>query len=450
MAADMASQSYDWSGCFQSGGPQFVGSTFNTGGGSVNFAADSSLWSTTPSIHARFKVSDYEGQKNSNPDRVPGTCEWFLQHDRYRRWRNSTNDDLLWVSADPGCGKSVLSKFLIENELRSTESVSTCYFFFKDDEQQGRLQSALCGLLHQLFTYKPALLRHASIEFERNGQRLFMEPLLLWRLLITAGTDPAAGHVICILDALDECKEGDRHSLIDLFKNFYNQSSIAARRRSNLKFLVTSRPYHGIEVHFQELVHKFPTIRLAGEEESKAIGQEVQLVIKTKVTQIAEERDLKPRVRDMLESKLLSIPNQTYLWLHLIFEEIRETLDSTGRKLSSIIEKLPDSVYDAYEKILSRSKSKLEARRILGIVIAANRPLTLKEMDVILAIKDDTRLYNDLDLEGENHIKPRIRNICGLFLRVSDAKIYLIPGWFGKAKVNAYRRKRKTRLCGHF
>lgn len=60
------------------------------------------------------------------------------------------------------------------------------------------------------------------------------------------------------------------------------------------------------------------------------------------------------------------------------------------------------------------------------IVIAANRPLTLKEMGVILAIKDDTRLYKDLDMEKEDRIKLRIRNTCGLFLRVSDAKIYLI------------------------
>lgn len=315
-------QSYDWSGHFQSGGPQFVGSTINTAGGNVNFVPDSLLRSNTPSVHARFKVSDYEGQKNNNPDRVRGTCEWFLKHDRYRCWRNSPIDDLLWVSADPGCGKSVLSKFLVEHELKSNESLSTCYFFFKDDQEQGRLQSALCGLLHQLFTLKPALLRHASLELERNGEMLFVETQSLWRLLTTAGRDPAAGHVVCILDALDECNEKDRYRLINLLKEFYNESSSSARRPSNLKFLVTSRPYHGIEIRFRELVHKVPTIRLAGEEESKAISEEIQLVSRARLTQIAMEGGLQTGVRDLLEEKLLSIPNQTYLWLHLIFEEI--------------------------------------------------------------------------------------------------------------------------------
>jgi ankyrin repeat domain-containing protein 50 len=419
-------QCYEWSGQFQSGGPQFVGSTINTGGGNVNFWAHDSQQTNAPSIHARFKVSDYEGQKNSIPDRVQGTCKWFLLHDRYQGWRDSGTDNLLWVSADPGCGKSVLAKSLIEHELKSTESISTCYFFFKDDEEQGKLQNALCGLLHQLFTFKPTLLKYALHEEERNGERLRLEPSTLWRLLMTAAADPAAGQVVCILDALDECQERDRYILIDLLKKFYCHSSITNGRRSSLKFLVTSRPYHGIELRFQELVDKVPTVRLAGEEESIAISEEIRLVIRTWVAQIASERRLTIHVRDLLLAKLTGIPNRTYLWLHLIFEEIRETLDSTVKKLLALVEKLPESVYDAYERILARSKDKIESRKILQTVIAAIRPLTLKEMAVILAMKDNTRSYHDLDLEGEVHIKRRMRNTCGLFLSVSDAKVYLI------------------------
>lgn len=380
----------------------------------------------TPGVHARFKLSDYEGQKNANPNRVDGTCNWFLQHDRYQKWRDSTIGGLLWVSGDPGCGKSVLSKFLIDHELRTLESVSICYFFFKDDDEQGRLQNALCGLLHQLFTLKPGLLKYALQEFERNGDRLFIESLLLWRLLITAASDPTAGHIVCVLDAVDECKDTDRYKLIDLLNFFYNDSIVNAGRCSNLKFLVTSRPYHKIELNFQELVSKIPTSRLAGEEEYKAISNEIELVIRSKVMQIATKRSLKPHVRDLLLTKLLSIPHQTYLWVYLIFKEIENTFDSTETKLSCVIERLPESVYHAYERILSRSTNEIEARKILQIVIAATRPLDLKEMDVILAMNENIRQYNDLDLEGEIHIKQRIRNTCGLFLRVSDTKIYLI------------------------
>lgn len=55
-----------------------------------------------------LRTTLYEETKAQNPDRVPGTCEWFLQHPTYRKWFDASGPNLLWVTADPGCGKSVL------------------------------------------------------------------------------------------------------------------------------------------------------------------------------------------------------------------------------------------------------------------------------------------------------------------------------------------------------
>lgn len=80
--------------------------------------------------HQAFKRSDYEHQKDINPNRQPGTCEWALQSPDYLRWRDSCHNDLLWISADPGCGKSVLAKSLIDHDLTVISStMSICYFF---------------------------------------------------------------------------------------------------------------------------------------------------------------------------------------------------------------------------------------------------------------------------------------------------------------------------------
>ncbi|CAK7210845.1 hypothetical protein SBRCBS47491_000916 [Sporothrix bragantina] len=58
----------------------------------------------------------YEWYKDRVEDRVQGTCQWFLQHDHFQRWLAQESGPLL-VSADPGCGKSVLAKHLIDREL---------------------------------------------------------------------------------------------------------------------------------------------------------------------------------------------------------------------------------------------------------------------------------------------------------------------------------------------
>src|SRR5882724_2259326 len=93
-----------------------------------------------------LRTSDYERYKDRNPFPVKGTCQWFLRHTNYVTWRDSLNSSLLWVSADPGCGKSVLSRFLADRELQATRNRTICYFFFKDDnEDQKTATTALCA-----------------------------------------------------------------------------------------------------------------------------------------------------------------------------------------------------------------------------------------------------------------------------------------------------------------
>jgi len=376
-----------------------------------------------------FKTSNYEAHKARNPPRVNGTCGWFLKHKHYLEWRDSRADALLWVSADPGCGKSVLAKSLIENELASNSRLSTCYFFFKDDnKEQQSVSTALCALLHQLHTQRPPLLSKEADLVLREGQDLHQDFHALWRILIRAASRPEAGNVICILDALDEGEASQVSSLIESLNRFQQKARDdldTRRRRNSLKFLVTSRPYFSIQSRFQETIAYFPTIHLSGENESATIEEEISLVIKSRVPQIAARLRLDAAVRDALQERLLQIPHRTYLWLHLMFEELQSSLDRTEKKLTNLLNTIPRTVDEAYEKILQRSIRKRDARKILHAVLAAQRPLTIGEMNVILALEDETEAYADLDLENNDHIGEKIRNICGLFISISQSKVYL-------------------------
>lgn len=114
--------------------------------------------------HRIFSGPDYQQYKDRNQYPVKGTCQWFLRHPNYTSWRDSNGSSILWVSADPRCGKSILSKLLIDKELQATKSRTTCYFFVKDDNDiQKTATGALCALLHQVFTQKPGLLGHAMV-----------------------------------------------------------------------------------------------------------------------------------------------------------------------------------------------------------------------------------------------------------------------------------------------
>ncbi|OBT69288.1 hypothetical protein VE03_01956 [Pseudogymnoascus sp. 23342-1-I1] len=217
-------------------------------------------------------AGDYERYKNLNPKRVPGTCEWFLKDERFHTWRDSTTSGLLWVSAGPGRGKSVLSKCLLnENQFATTTITITtssnepttsrestiCYFFFKEGGD-GRMDSAqaLCALLHQLFTCPPTsgLIKYALESYRNHEKTLTNKASELWKILLACATSRDSGGIICVLDALDECKNESGHELIKTLEEFYSQSPSLLTDDSKLKFLVTSRPYDDLERSFG----KFP------------------------------------------------------------------------------------------------------------------------------------------------------------------------------------------------
>jgi hypothetical protein len=345
--------------------------------------------------HQVFKTSTYEDFKDVNPDRVDGTCRWVLFHPQYLQWYTKAHDDLLWISADPGCGKSVLAKSLVDNELRNTDKHTVCYFFFKDNESQNNATTALCALLHQLFTDKPQLIQHAVPVWEKNEDKIQRERAELWRLLLTATRDPEAPDVTCVLDALDECQPPDRQWLVDMLSGFYTQTSPSrsTARRGRLKFLVTSRPYDDIRDRFQQIPDHLPTIRLRGEEENDQIHQEIDLVIRKRVAEMAKVLELDGQIKDELEEKLLTMEHRTYLWLYLALEGICETYKDSLRPEEASIESVPSSVEKAYEEILSRitEKQKGHVKKILQIIVGARRPLTVPEMAIALGIATATQ-----------------------------------------------------------
>ncbi|PNP53200.1 hypothetical protein THARTR1_06410 [Trichoderma harzianum] len=75
----------------------------------------------------------YEWYKDRVEKRVENTCLWFLQHERFQTWLKQESGPLL-VSADPGCGKSVLARHLVD-EVLPRPGTTVCYFFFKDQDQ---------------------------------------------------------------------------------------------------------------------------------------------------------------------------------------------------------------------------------------------------------------------------------------------------------------------------
>ena len=378
-------------------------------------------------------ASNYRSDKDLVSTRVPGTCEWFFEDDRFLEWRDSNISGLLWVSAGPGCGKSVLARALVDEKRVGTNAKAStvCYFFFKDGQQQRTHgTNALSALLHQLFE-NTTLITHALPSFSRYGKKLRDEFSELWEILVKSAEDSMAGEIICILDALDECEESARRQLEEKLYHFFSSSRRASCHNSSLKlkFLITSRPYDGLEQMFQRFSNFSTYVRLDGDEKSRQICQEINLVIDAKVPHITGGFNNEDRKR--ISSRLKEMENRTYLWLFLTIDIIEKSPSRFRRKsdIDSLLSNLPLEISDAYEKILGRSEDEDKARILLELIVTATRTLTLEEANMALAIAtqgESCRSQRALELWPLQSFTITVQNMCGLFVSIHDGKLFLI------------------------
>ncbi|KAL5613956.1 hypothetical protein FOVSG1_003019 [Fusarium oxysporum f. sp. vasinfectum] len=396
--------------------------------GDVNFVGgngDSGKEGRKAQVLKRLATSPYRDRKDRNPSAVQGTCEWFISHHLYHEWLGQEASKILWVSADPGCGKSVLVKHLIDSIIQTTDSRIISYFFFKDDfTDQKSLLSAFSCILQQLFLQDTTLLSdEILLQFDANGQWIIGSFVELWQILIKVAASNSDKEIICLIDAVDECNEHERNHFFKALCELYG-----SKKSPNLKFLITSRPYREIGMGFKPLENlNLPVIHLSGESDAEMgkIVKEIDIAIRQRVSSIGVQQKLTDDEQGILVTRLLCVRNRTYLWAHLTLDLIERQLDINKEKIIDITSHLPHNVNEAYERILCRTFSTEKATRMLHLILAAKRPLTLGEMIVALELQQHHQSIDDIELEPEDRFRDKIRDICGL-VTVNESRIFLL------------------------
>lgn len=370
--------------------------------------------------------SNYEAHKDLYPPAVPGTCQWLIRHEKYQHWRQKQSSDLLWLSADAGCGKSVLLSYLIDHLKSSENKVQVpevvCYFFFKEDNnEQNDAIHAISAILHQLYTAQPWLLGQVTGHFLEEEKSMLRSFNSLWKLLDTSTTNTSSRDVIIILDGLDECEPSTRQQLLQSLTRFYS-----AREGSDLtqppyvKTIIASRPSNDIKHAFDIL----PTIRLRGEDEPEAISQDVELVIKHHIEN-ATRRGIPREVLADVRAGLIKGADRTFLWTTLVIDLLETKKGASKRELMEILEARGD-IFQIYDRLLDHSSNATQARKLLQIVVGAIRPMTLSELSVAMAVNSDQMTFEDLKLDVVHNFEERAKELCGHFIRIVRETVYLV------------------------
>ncbi|KAF2107825.1 hypothetical protein BDV96DRAFT_505443, partial [Lophiotrema nucula] len=364
-------------------------------------------------------------------DRVPDTFEWFYKDEnRFKEWRDSRKSGILWISAGPGCGKSVLTKSLIKDGLLTTKRSTTniAHFFFKEgDINRNSTSSAMCRLIHQILVQDPSkkLLQNASERGYTTDASLAKDLGQLWGILEDIVSSSDSGDTILVLDALDECSRTDRVHLLKILQEFF-EGNKAEDSSIVLKVFITSRPYDDFKLGKPRKIN--PLAEYTTHIVFPNVSKDINLVIDARIRTIASE--IPPTQREAISKHLRGRQDRTFLWLSLTFKYIEMNPDLFKRvvDIEQQLYKLPDGIFDAYGALLARVQDHKRSRVLLEIVYRADRPVSLLEANYALTIALASQKFES-HKSVESALFPMelfaglVRNCSGFMIDVFDGNL---------------------------
>ena len=355
-------------------------------------------------------------------DRAKGTCEWILETEALRAWLNPEqavglnkgSGNILWLWGNPGTGKSTMTMCLVERlreKFRTTNQKTLSYFFcdFNFDARRSAT-SVVRGLILQLIQQHPRLLDYLVPKYRQRKQDIFDSFDALWDMLLKMAADETTGQTFFIIDALDECDEESRQTLVkQLQRNFQHESS------SKIRLLITSRPYQEIKEYLQEFSHK----DLASIPDSK---KDVDRFIHEKVADLAAKKQYTTKAKEQITNILKYKSEKTFLWVGLACEELSQVL---SKHAVNCLKEMPPGLNVLYQKLLDNALGKSQTsykvvKEVLGLVAVSFRHLS------ILELSSACQNYPDEDEETRIQFTRDDITTCRLLVVIQDERVLLL------------------------
>ncbi|KAF7952664.1 hypothetical protein EAE96_005895 [Botrytis aclada] len=320
---------------------------------------------------------------------TPGSGKWLLENREFRSWLLSDHNSVLWIQGNPGAGKSTLaSNFIKDFKNHSLEGrpAILLYHFFHYESQDNSARNLLRSLIFQIMSknLNPLSDLISLLDQKRNFYHKVEEPRNSWGEWISQAvlTEEFLGKCLeaiaeahwlyIVIDALDECSNGEISSLMSLL---YFLNSIALK--NSIKLFIISRP----GLMYEEAFSCLPYHKIVLENENQT---DLQQFVSFKMLARFPDFPNQKQISDTLLERASGI----FLWVKLVIHNLRELTHCEENFTESSVSRVPtrlDDLYNAIYEYLLRMESRV-ALRILGWVVFARRPFSLGELKAALDV----------------------------------------------------------------
>ncbi|KAK5995937.1 Vegetative incompatibility HET-E-1-like protein [Cladobotryum mycophilum] len=345
------------------------------------------------------------------------TCQWVFQCEGYLHWIEHESANVLWLSGDPGSGKSVsLAYFTMhvkeKYQARDGQFLVVAYFFCDSKiEEQNTATAIVKGLLHQILYQIPTLYNQISHDYLLNLKSTWGFENL-WQVFRDVVSKNSEAEIFCVVDALDECEKDSRFRLLELLSSLLKTAS-------NFKMLVSSRPHIRIAA------------TLPGVEEVHIAAQndkDIRQFVSDQVHQLAQMKGLPENLEKETKLFLMKRSKGMFLWASLILSGLKNSSETNAASIRAQLERLPEDISGIYAKILAEinPSSRPKAKKVIQWVLFAKRPLSTNELKIALALHPDHTQISLLQDRLENNVCYFLNTLFGPIMKVEDDRVGLV------------------------
>ncbi|KAJ0352688.1 hypothetical protein COL154_004239 [Colletotrichum chrysophilum] len=358
--------------------------------------AQKAIFLESDNLMTALNSSNYASHRARNPAPIEGTCTWYFEHKKFRA----------------------------------------------DNEEQSDVARGIQAILHQLYTQQKDLTRCQKLRGED------LESIeKLWVAFSQSTVHGDAKSTICILDGIDECEPKPRGVLLRCIAEHF--ASDGLQQQSKLRVLITSRPENQIKVALGKRRRStsgsgarrqsYEMMRLRAEDETESISDDVSRVVAAKIEDLID-RGLPVGLLKSLQAELVKRADRTFLWVSLVLSLLEKKVESgaSRRDLDGILN--TRDIFSVYSELLASRPEPMKARKMLNIILAAARPLTIEEVSIALTVApygDDSGdgsperhlgrraklTFDDVEYGLVYPLENHLKHVCGHFIRIIKKKV---------------------------
>ncbi|EED12088.1 NACHT domain protein [Talaromyces stipitatus ATCC 10500] len=306
-----------------------------------------------------------------------------------------------------GSGKSVFTASLIEDLLLSVPKGATAYFVCRHDVTESLQSRTILGsLIRQWLEFMD--LKDILDAMDQRAQLLphtlnLDELVSMCRKLLSAKLQGKS--MFLVIDGLDDCAEREKRIVMQHLHDFAENSTLRLFLTTRSELELTSSL---VDKHFPR--RSKMQISLQENDISDYVNDELQRRLESGSLALND-----PRTIVDIQDILIANAHGMFLWVVLQIDSICN--EESDDAILTALRDLPRDLPAVYDRILHRSSLSTYSKKLLQIISAVYRPLTLWELREALSVRpgDDTMDEKKFITDIQKTISS-----CGSLLELDD------------------------------